>query len=90
MLVKWLQLTDLALPSYDSRISIACSLHPVLRLRAEALLTCRRVQGLDATAARTFATLHNALKRTGVELILTHMPPARSAALKWLRILAQP
>lgn len=59
-------------------------------LRARALLPCRRVQGLDATAARTFATLHNALKRTGVELILTHMPAARSASVKWLRVSAQP
>lgn len=37
----------------------------------------RRVQGLDATAARTFYSLRSALERLGVELILTHMPTTR-------------
>lgn len=38
---------------------------------------CRRVQGLDATAARTFFSLRSGLERLGVELVLTHMPSTR-------------
>ena len=34
---------------------------------------CRGVQGLDATAAQTFGTMWNSLRRSGVELVLTHM-----------------
>ena len=37
----------------------------------------RRVQGLDATAARTFYSLRSALERLGVELVLTHLPTTR-------------
>ena len=40
----------------------------------------RRVQGLDATAARTFYSLRSALERLGVELVLTHMPTTRCPA----------
>lgn len=40
---------------------------------------CRRVQGLDATAARTFFSLRSGLERLGVELVLTHMPSTRYA-----------
>lgn len=39
----------------------------------------RRVQGLDATAARTFFSLRSGLERLGVELVLTHMPSTRYA-----------
>ncbi|KAA6425635.1 MAG: Sulfate Permease Family [Trebouxia sp. A1-2] len=41
------------------------------------LLDFRRVQGLDATAARTFHSLRSALERLGVELVLTHLPTTR-------------
>ncbi|KAL3148948.1 hypothetical protein ABBQ32_001807 [Trebouxia sp. C0010 RCD-2024] len=41
------------------------------------LLDFRRVQGLDATAARTFFSLRSGLERLGVELVLTHMPSTR-------------
>ncbi|KAK9824383.1 hypothetical protein WJX72_009880 [[Myrmecia] bisecta] len=47
------------------------------------LLDFRRVNGLDATAARTFSTLHSSLQQLGVELILTSLPPSRSR-LRWL------
>lgn len=35
---------------------------------------CRRVLGLDATAARSFVTLHNKLQRMDIQLIITHIP----------------
>ena len=38
----------------------------------------RRVQGLDATAARTFYSLRSGLDRLGVELVLTHLALSRS------------
>ncbi|DBA74396.1 hypothetical protein WJX77_006646 [Trebouxia sp. C0004] len=41
------------------------------------LLDFRRVQGLDATAARTFYSLRSALERLEVELVLTHLPTTR-------------
>ena len=41
------------------------------------LLDFRRVHGLDATAARSFSTLFRRLQMLGVELIITHLPPAR-------------
>ena len=34
----------------------------------------RRVQGLDATAARTFVSLNSRLGRMGVQLIIAHTP----------------
>ena len=37
------------------------------------------MQGLDATAARTFFSLRSGLERLGVELVLTHMPSTRYA-----------
>lgn len=40
------------------------------------LLDFSRVRGLDATAARSFVTLHARLLRLGVRLIVTHLPPA--------------
>ncbi len=35
---------------------------------------CRRVNGLDATAARTFGTLCASLGAVGIEMIITHVP----------------
>lgn len=45
------------------------------------LLDFRRVAGVDATAARTFATLASQLHNMGIELILAHLPARRCAAL---------
>lgn len=44
----------------------------------------RRVQGLDATAARTFVTLHTKLHRMGIQLIITHLPTSRPSIQKLL------
>lgn len=47
------------------------------------ILDFRRVQGLDATAARSFVTLHNKLQRMGIQLIITHIT-ARNANVREL------
>eukprot|EP00887_Chlorella_sp_A99_P005506 scaffold1.g5506.t1 len=47
------------------------------------ILDFRRVQGLDATAARTFVTLAARLARMGVQLIIAHTP-ASSPSVKRL------
>lgn len=39
------------------------------------ILSFKRVQGMDATAARTFVGLRMRLERMGVELVITHLPP---------------
>ena len=55
-----------------------CKLMPAAWRFASNLFLCnRRVQGLDATAARTFYSLRSALERLGVELVLTHLPTTR-------------
>ncbi|GAB4822722.1 hypothetical protein N2152v2_009768 [Parachlorella kessleri] len=48
------------------------------------ILDFRRVQGLDATAARTFVTLHSKLHRKGIQLIITHLPTSRPGICKLL------
>ena len=50
----------------------------------------RRVQGLDATAARTFFSLRSGLERLGVELVLTHMPSTRYTYCICMLILPPP
>ncbi|KAL4431193.1 hypothetical protein ABPG75_006449 [Micractinium tetrahymenae] len=47
------------------------------------ILDFRRVQGLDATAARSFVTLHNKLTRMGIQLVITHIT-ARNANVREL------
>ena len=37
---------------------------------------CRRVQGLDTTAARSFVTLHNKLQHMGIQASATSCLPA--------------
>ncbi|PRW58410.1 sulfate transporter [Chlorella sorokiniana] len=58
------------------------------------ILDFRRVQGLDATAARSFVTLHNKLHRMGIQLIITHIPARRGNVRRLLAaqglILRQP
>lgn len=58
------------------------------------ILDFRRVQGLDATAARSFVTLHNKLQRMGIQLIITHIPARRGNVRRLLAaqglILRQP
>jgi len=58
--------------------AIMCKLMPAAWRFALSSFCCnRRVQGLDATAARTFYSLRSALERLGVELVLTHLPTTR-------------
>ena len=61
----------------------ACVAHPPPALPG-CLAGCRRVQGLDATAARTFVTLHSKLHRKGIQLIITHLPTSRPGICKLL------
>ncbi|KAL4419479.1 hypothetical protein ABPG77_008281 [Micractinium sp. CCAP 211/92] len=58
------------------------------------ILDFRRVQGLDATAARSFVTLHNKLTRMGIQLVITHITARNANARELLAaqglILRQP
>ena len=49
----------------------AYTLHAEMPINQSA---CRSVNGLDATAARTFGTLAAALQHKGVTLIIAHVP----------------
>eukprot|EP01025_Chloroclados_australasicus_P038986 TRINITY_DN4023_c0_g1_i5.p1 TRINITY_DN4023_c0_g1~~TRINITY_DN4023_c0_g1_i5.p1 ORF type:complete len:784 (+),score=96.96 TRINITY_DN4023_c0_g1_i5:30-2354(+) len=49
------------------------------------LLDFRRVTGLDATAARTLASLVNSLNQMGVTLLITHLPVRRPWIKRLLR-----
>ncbi|KAL4452289.1 hypothetical protein ABPG75_007951 [Micractinium tetrahymenae] len=46
------------------------------------ILDLRRVQGLDATAARSFVTLHSRLHRMGIQLLITHLPGGRNEHIR--------
>ncbi|KAL6776708.1 hypothetical protein ACKKBF_B30640 [Auxenochlorella protothecoides x Auxenochlorella symbiontica] len=48
------------------------------------ILDFKRVQGMDATAARTFVSLHVRLQRLGVQLVITHLPDEVPALRKLL------
>lgn len=53
----------------DARLQAALQAAPLFLI-----LDFRRVQGMDATTARTFTGLHTRLQRLGVQLIITHLP----------------
>ncbi|KAI7843279.1 hypothetical protein COHA_003111 [Chlorella ohadii] len=53
------------------------------------ILDFRRVQGLDATAARSFVALHNRLQHMGIQLIVTHLPARHAATNVRARLAAQ-
>lgn len=52
----------------------ASQLHAHSALPSTAPPSRRRVQGLDATAARSFVTLHRRLQRMGIQLAVAHIP----------------
>ena len=43
-------------------------------------LLCRRMRGLDATAARSFGTLASSLGIMGVQMLVTHLDPDTETA----------